>query len=96
MTDGYVYLRHVVDAVSRIEEYLPANKREFLGDAQCQDAIMRNLAIIGEATKKVPARIRALRPEVPWRDIAGMRDVLIHDYVSVDIMTATPRKGWDR
>jgi uncharacterized protein with HEPN domain len=46
---------------------------------------MRNLAIVGEAAKKVPARIQALRPEVPWKDIAGMRDVLIHDYVSVDI-----------
>ena len=46
---------------------------------------MRNLAVIGEAVKKLPASIRAQHPDVPWKEIAGMRDVLIHDYVSVDI-----------
>jgi uncharacterized protein with HEPN domain len=85
MTDATVYLRHIADALARIAEYMPTDREEFLRDFQRQDAVMRNLAVIGEAVKKVPESIRKRRPEVPWKDIAGMRDVLIHDYVSVDI-----------
>jgi uncharacterized protein with HEPN domain len=85
MTDGYVYLRHITDALSRIEQYTPNDEQVFLKDTECQDAVMRNLAVIGEAVKKLPSAIRVQRPEVPWKDIARMRDVLIHDYVSVDI-----------
>jgi uncharacterized protein with HEPN domain len=85
MKDGSVYLRHIADALARIREYVPKDRHAFFGDTQCQDAVMRNLAVIGEAVKKLPASIRSQHPEVPWKDIAGMRDVLIHDYVSVDI-----------
>jgi uncharacterized protein with HEPN domain len=85
MKDGSVYLRHIADALARIGEYVPKDRQAFFDDTQCQDAVMRNLAVIGEAVKKVPSSIRANHPEVPWKDIAGMRDVLIHDYVSVDI-----------
>ena len=85
MRDGYVYLRHIADALARIDEYVPKERRAFVDDTQCQDAVMRNLAVIGEAVKKVPTSIRSQHPEVPWKEIAGMRDVLIHDYVSVDI-----------
>lgn len=85
MKDGTVYLRHIADALVRIAEYVPKEKQAFLDDTQCQDAVMRNLGVIGEAVKKLPPSIRAQRPEVHWKDIAGMRDRLIHDYVSVDI-----------
>jgi uncharacterized protein with HEPN domain len=85
MKDPNVYLRHIADALARIGEYVPKDRRAFFDDTQCQDAVMRNLAVIGEAVKKLPTAIRSLGPEVPWKDIAGMRDVLIHDYVSVDI-----------
>ena len=84
MRDAHVFLRHILDAIERIDEYVPSNKQAFLNDSQCQDAVMRNLAVIGEAVKKVPTSIRAQHPEVPWKEVAGMRDVLIHDYVSVD------------
>jgi uncharacterized protein with HEPN domain len=50
-----------------------------------QDAIVRQLEIIGEATKRISKEIRNLNPHVPWSDIAGMRDILIHDYIDVDI-----------
>jgi uncharacterized protein with HEPN domain len=85
MKDGYVYLRHIADAVARIGAYLPKDRQAFFDDTLCQDAVMRNLAVIGEAVKKLPTSLRSQHPEVPWKDIAGMRDVLIHDYVSVDI-----------
>lgn len=85
MKDGSVYLRHIAGSLARIGEYVPKDRQAFFDDTQCQDAVMRNLAVIGEAVKKLPTSIRSQHPEVPWKDIAGMRDVLIHDYVSVDI-----------
>jgi uncharacterized protein with HEPN domain len=83
--DASVYLRHIADALARIAEYIPNDRQTFFDDTQCQDAVMRNLAVIGEAVKKLPLSTRSQHPEVHWKDIAGMRDVLIHDYVSVDI-----------
>jgi uncharacterized protein with HEPN domain len=50
-----------------------------------QDAVVRQLEIIGEATKRISDRLRNMNPQVPWSDMAGMRDVLIHDYIDVDI-----------
>jgi uncharacterized protein with HEPN domain len=83
--DAHIYLRHIGDAITRIESFMPTEKQTFLHDLQCQDAVMRNLAVIGEAAKKLPRSIRDGHPQVPWKAITGMRDKLIHDYVSVDV-----------
>lgn len=80
-----MYLRHIADALTHIAEYVPKERQAFFDNTQCQDAVMRNRGVIGEAVKKVPPSIRAEHHQVPWKEIAWMRDVLIHDYVSVDI-----------
>jgi len=80
------YLRHVLDAILRVESYLQGQDEDaFLADSRTQDAVVRQLEIIGEATKKVSTGLRSRSPDTPWQDIAGMRDKLIHDYFSVDL-----------
>lgn len=82
--DGFL-LRDILDAISRIEDYAKGGRDLFFADPRTQDAVIRNLIVIGEAAKKVSRSARERSPEVPWRDVAGMRDKLIHDYAGIDL-----------
>lgn len=61
------------------------NQEHFFEDQEKQDAVLRRLELLGEAAKRVPLDARALEPKIPWKQIAGLRDVLIHDYDRVDL-----------
>jgi uncharacterized protein with HEPN domain len=83
--DG-VYLHHILDAIDRIETYLQGiDEAEFFQTPLIQDGIIRQLEIVGEATKRLSKELRDATSQIPWVDIAGMRDKLIHDYLGVDI-----------
>jgi len=89
--DEFLYFRHVLDAINTIEEYLQGvDEEHFKATRLLQDGTIREIEIIGEAVKNVSKDIRKSYPEVPWQDIAGMRDKLIHGYFGVDI-----EKVWD-
>ena len=80
------FLHDIQEAVRRIKAYThEMTYKEFLVDTRTQDAVIRNLEIIGEATKKLSAGLRSQYPSVPWKEMAGARDRLIHDYFGVDI-----------
>ncbi len=87
MKRDLVYLRHILDAIAKIESYVAAGKNVFMKTSYWQDAVVRQLEIIGEATKRISKELQLQYPDIPWRRIAGMRDVLIHDYMGVDLST---------
>jgi len=84
--DYKVHLEDVLEATAKIGRYTAGLSREaFSGDEKTIDAVIRNLEIIGEAVKKVPDEIRSKHPEVDWKKIAGLRDILIHEYFGIDL-----------
>jgi|SRR5215213_2044328 len=84
--DETVYLRHILDAIAKIETYLQGvDETTFKQTNLIQDGVIRQIEIIGEATRRLSRSFRNQYPKTPWEDIAGMRDKLIHDYFGVDI-----------
>lgn len=82
-----LYLRHVLDAIEKIDRYVSVGYEEFMEGSHWQDAVIWQLEIIGEAVKRLSPETTESRPEIPWRRIAGMRDFLIHHYMGVDVET---------
>ncbi len=85
MRDYRIYLQDIAAAMASIEKFIEGmNFEAFQADDKTASAVMRKLEIIGEATKQVPQEVRDKYPQVPWREMAGMRDKLIHFYFGVD------------
>ena len=84
--DYKVFLEDILEAVRKVRDYTDGLSLEaFAADAKTFDAVIRNLEIIGEAVKQIPEDIRSRRPEVEWKRIARLRDILIHQYFGVDV-----------
>ena len=87
-TDQSVFINHILDAINKIEKYIQGIDEEaFKNNDLVQDGVIRQIEIIGEAVKRLSDDLTSQSPDLPWQDIAGMRDKLIHDYFGVDIDT---------
>jgi len=83
--DYRVYLRDILDAIVKIERYVASSSfEEFVKNELVVDAVVRNLEIIGEAVKRLPKNVTTEHNDIDWRRMAGLRDILIHEYFGVD------------
>jgi uncharacterized protein with HEPN domain len=83
--DYKAYLKDILEAIRKIENYTRnISFDDFVVDELIKDGVVRNLEVIGEAVKNIPVDIKDKKPEVEWKKIAGLRDILIHDYFGID------------
>lgn len=84
--DPKIFLKHILESIEEIEKYTTGvSGDKFFRDSQMQDAVIRRLEIIGEAVKNLPLAFRKKHVHIPWKEMGGMRDILIHEYFGVDI-----------
>lgn len=86
MTDDRVYLIHIRECIERIEHYTEGGAEVFFSDTRTQDAVLRNLHTLSESTQRLSQTLKASHPEVDWRGISGFRNILVHDYLGVNLV----------
>lgn len=85
MKDDYTYLKHIQDAIAKIEKYISGlSYTSFCRNDIVIDAVMKELEIIGEAANHVSKRFRQDNPQIPWRKMIGIRNILIHEYFGIN------------
>lgn len=82
--NNLVYIEHMIDCILRINEYVN-NKNEFYHSHLIQDAVVRNLQIMSESSQRIDNEIKISYPDIPWREISGFRNILVHDYLGLDL-----------
>jgi uncharacterized protein with HEPN domain len=85
MKDDQLYLTNIKECIERIESYTLEGKEKFMTTLIIQDAVIRNFEVIGEATKRLSEELKRENADIEWRQIAGFRDVLIHDYLKINL-----------
>jgi uncharacterized protein with HEPN domain len=89
--DDRVYIGHILRCISRIEEYTVEGRDRFFSSYLIQDGVLRNLQVMAESTQRVSDSLRSQHPEVGWKALAGFRNVLVHDYLGVDLESVWSR-----
>lgn len=86
MRDIRLYVVHILECITRIEQYTVEGKEVFIKDSKTQDAVLRNLQTLAEATQRISPATKTTHPEIDWERIAGFRNVLVHDYLGVNLL----------
>lgn len=84
MKTDHLYIVHIIECAEMIQRYTAGGRREFLNDDLIQDAVVRRLQMLTESTQRLSDFVKHRRTDVPWRDIAELRNVLVHYYLGVD------------
>ena len=85
MKDDRVYLQHILRCILRIEEYTQAGREAFFSSSLIQDAVVRNLQTLAESTQRLSDGVKSQHPDIDWKALSGFRNVLVHDYMGVDL-----------
>lgn len=85
MKDDAVYLQHILECIARIEQYTKAGRVEFMASTLIQDGVVRNLQTLGQSILKLSESLKSAHPEVDWKSIIGLRNVLVHGYLGVSM-----------
>ena len=85
MKDQRIYLQHIIECIRWIEEYTSIGRDQFLASRMAQDATLRQLQVMAESTQRISADLKDQYPEVDWRALSGFRNVLVHNYLGVDM-----------
>jgi uncharacterized protein with HEPN domain len=85
MKDDAVYLHHILDCIRRIEEDVEEGRERFMASHTLQDAVIRNLQTMSESTQRLSDDLKEAHPEIEWYRIAAFRNVLVHDYLGIDL-----------
>lgn len=85
MKDDRLYLIHIFECLSRIDQYTVEGKNAFMRDTKTQDAVLRNLQTLAESSQHISTELKANHSEIDWARIAGFRNVLVHDYLGINL-----------
>jgi len=88
--DDTVYLRHILERIRRVTDDIADGRERFMESHTLQDAVLRNLQVMAESAQRLSETTKAARPDVEWRKIAAFRNILVHDYLGIDLDTV-----WD-
>lgn len=83
--DDSVYIEHMLECIERIQSYIGGGEEEFRHSTLIQDAVIRNLQIMAESSQRISDKIKGKHPQIPWREISGFRNILVHDYLGIDL-----------
>ena len=88
MKDNTLYLIHIFESITRIEKYVHGlSPEQFLEDSMTQDAVLRNLQVMAESTQRLSDQFKENHTEIEWTKISGLRNILVHDYLGIDLDT---------
>ncbi|GAB6142222.1 DUF86 domain-containing protein [Methylosoma difficile] len=86
MKDDRVYIEYIIDCIDRIDEYTQNDQFVFMNSTMVQDAVIRNLQTLSESTQKLSDKLKAEHPEINWKAISGFRNILVHNYLGLDLL----------
>jgi uncharacterized protein with HEPN domain len=85
MKDDSVYLHHILECIAAIQSYTKNGKKIFLSDRKTQKATLRELQELSESTQRLSAELKDYHPEIPWHDISGFRNIVVHNYLGLNV-----------